>query len=189
MFENLLLAAGGVPTPNGPIIPHDINEVIWGSISFTIVISLIIWKGGPAIKGMWNGRIERLSTELSDAETARSTAEAKLADVEHRIANADAERDRIRSDAAQNAVVLKDQIAARAVKDADDVRRRGVADVESSKQQVAVDLGAELADLAVGAAEAVVARNLDVGTQDELIERYITNVGSGLAGSAPGGQR
>ena len=39
------------------------------------------------------------------------------------------------------------------------------------------DLQAEVGGLALGAAEQVVARNLDQATQDRLIEQYIQQVG------------
>ncbi|WP_208027108.1 F0F1 ATP synthase subunit B family protein [Rhabdothermincola sediminis] len=179
MVNLLVLAAeGGGHAGNGFILPHDFNEVIWGSSAFLVVAALLIWKGGPAIRNLWNGRIERLSNELSEAATARMEAEAALADVEGRIANADQERARIRSEAHQTAAALAEQIAARAEADAAELRARVAADAEASKAQAAADLKAELAELVVGAAEAVVARNLDGQTQAELVERYITSLRS-----------
>lgn len=179
MLNLLVLAAeGGGHAENSFILPHDINEVIWGSSAFLVVVTLLVWKGGPAIKNLWNGRIDRLSNELSEAATARMEAEAALADVEARIANADQERARIRSEALQTAAAVKEQIAARAQADAAELRARVAADAEASKAQVLADLKAELADLVVGAAQAVVARNLDSQTQAELIESYIANLRS-----------
>ena len=67
------------------------------------MVGLIIWKGGPAIKNMWNGRIDRLRKELDDAASRPAEAEAKLATVQQRIANADQERARIRAEAQQAA--------------------------------------------------------------------------------------
>jgi F-type H+-transporting ATPase subunit b len=179
-MQNLLLfAAEAEHEANGAIIPHDINEVIWGSIAFVIVVSLIIWKGGPAIKNMWNGRIDRLRKELDDAAAARVEAEAKLAAVEQRIAKADEERARIRAEAQQASGSLATQIAERAQHEAVEIRARAAADAENSKAQAGADLEAELARVAVGAAEQVVTKNLDTATQRQLIEAYITKVGSG----------
>jgi F0F1-type ATP synthase membrane subunit b/b' len=55
---------------------------------------------------------------------------------------------------------------------------RATADVEASKGQALSDLQADAASLALGAAEAVVNRNLDPATQTDLIESYITQVGA-----------
>lgn len=175
----LLLFASEAHKPNGNVIPSDINEVIWGSIGFLIVFGLIAWKGGPAIKAMWNARIERIRSEIETAEAARTEAEAKLAKVDSDIANADAERRRILDEARETAASLKAQIISKAGADAADLRARGAADAEGAKAQATSDLQAEVAMLALGAAEKVVANSLDSATQAELIENYIQKVGSG----------
>jgi len=175
----LLLFASEAHKPNSIVLPSDFNEVIWGTIGFLIVFGLIAWKGGPAIKGMWNARIERIRSEIETAEAARSEAEAKLAKIDSDIANADAERRRILDEARETATSLKAQIVAKAGTDAADIRSRGAADVDSAKTQATSDLQAEIAMLALGAAEKVVANNLDSTTQAELIESYIQKVGAG----------
>jgi len=163
---------------NQIILPGDINEVIWGSIGFLVVFTLIVWKGGPAIKAMWNGRTEKIASELDSAAAARAAAEAKLAEVESNIANADAERQRIVSSARTDAETVRAQIIARAGTDAADIRTRGAADVEAAKSQATSDLQAEIGALAIGAAEQVVTASLDPSTQSELIDKYIANVGA-----------
>jgi F-type H+-transporting ATPase subunit b len=176
MLNQLIIAAAG--EPNGQILPHKIEEVFWGTAAFLIVFGLIWWKGGPAIRGMWNTRIDRLRTELETAATARAEAEAKLQQVEADIANADTEAARILSEARETSETVKAQLIARAASDASEVRDRGMSDVESSKAQATTDLQAEIGVLALGAAEAVVANSLDEATQTELIEGYITKVGA-----------
>ena len=59
-----------------------------------------------------------------------------------------------------------------------EIRQRAEADVESSKQQALADVRAEVASLALGAAERVVERSLDRDTQLQLIENYINSVGA-----------
>lgn len=173
----IFAAEGGEHAENSFLLPHDINEFYWGLVSFLIVFGLIIWKGGPAIKGMWNGRIERLSTELDEAAATRSAAEAELADVKGRIANVDSEKASILADADAAAVTLKEQTKARTEQDRIDVGVRAANDAESSKLTATADLQSELAALAVGAAEEVVTQSLDAQTQNQLIETYIGNLG------------
>lgn len=175
---NLIIAAAEDAGFIDKLLPHDKTEVWWGSASFFIVVGLIVWKAGPAIKGAWNGRIERIEGEIAAATSARAEAEAAVADVQERIGNVDVERQRILAEAHQTANALKAQLVAKAEQDAADLQARAAADVESAKSQVLADLRAEVAQLALGAAEAVVASNLDAGTQHELIEAYISKVGT-----------
>jgi F-type H+-transporting ATPase subunit b len=176
MSQLVIAAAEGAE--NGFILPHDINEVIWSSSAFLLVAALIIWKGGPAIKGMWNGRIDRIRNELESAEAARRQAEAELSTVEANIADADSERQRILTEGRETAEVVRAQLVEKAATDAAEIRTRGTADIEATKAQATGDLSAEVGALAVGAAEAVVQNALDEQAQADLIERYITKVGS-----------
>jgi F-type H+-transporting ATPase subunit b len=176
---NALILAAEEHGANSFLLPHDINEVIWGSIAFLCIVALFLWKGLGPVKGMWYGRIERIANELETAEAARVEAEGKLAAVESDIADADSERDRILAEARETADTVKAQIIERAGTDASDLRARGAADVEAQKAQATSDLQAEIGVLAIGAAEAVVTNSLDAGTQNDLIEAYINRVGAG----------
>jgi len=174
--ELMILAAGG-QTENYAHLPP-IDEVIWGTIAFVIVVGLIWWKGGPAIKKAWNGRIERIEGEIDAAADTRAAAEAELVAVRDSIANADAERQRILDEARTTATTLKAQLVERAQAEAADVTARAAADVEAAKSQARADLAAEVSTLAVGAAERVVASSLDEDTQRKLVEDYIQKVGA-----------
>ena len=177
-MNDFLILAAEEGAENGAILPHDTNEIIWGSLAFFIVVFLLVWKAGPAIRDAWNGRIERISGELDEAAGSRATAEGELADVQGRIANADAERDRILTEARQTAASLEAQLVERATADAAELKERATADIESAKGQVLADLRSEVSRLALGAAEAVVEANLDDATQAQLIESYIEKVGA-----------
>jgi F-type H+-transporting ATPase subunit b len=177
MLNHLVLAAEA-HKPNGNILPSDINEVIWATIALVIVLGLLIWKGLPAAKNMAAARTERLEKELTDAAAEREEAEAALADLQQRIANADAECAQIVSEADATAASLKDQLIAKADADAADVRRRAEEDALAAQGQVSRGLEVELGHLAIGAAEVVVANSLDAQAQSDLIDRYIERVGS-----------
>jgi F-type H+-transporting ATPase subunit b len=154
-----------------------LEAVITASASI-ILFALLYWKGMPAARNMLQGRSDRIAKEIAEAEKARGDAEGRLGEVQARIANAENERQRILVEARQTAEALKQQIAARAADDAEAVKVRSAADIESSKQQAIADLHAEVAALAIGAAEAVIEANLDAGTQAELIDGYIQQVGA-----------
>lgn len=177
MIQQLFLFAAEGHGPNHPIWP-ELKELWWALAAFLIVFGLLWWKGLPAAKKAMSDRTERIGKELDDAAKASTDAEARLADVQTRIANAENERQRILVEARQTAEALKAQIIAKADSDAEGIRTRAVTDIESSKQQAIADLQAEVASLAIGAAEAVVTNTLDAGTQAELIDRYIDQVGA-----------
>lgn len=178
MLNSLILAAGEAIEPNPDILPYDINEVYWGTTAVILIVALITWKGKGPISAAWNARIQRIETELADAATARTEGEAAAAEVQHRIANVDGERQRILAEARETAAALQSQLQAKATQEAEDLKVRVTADIEASKSQVMADLQSEVGALALGAATEVVSRNLDAATQNDLIESYITKVGA-----------
>jgi len=156
----------------------ELKETIVSGIASIILFYLLWWKGAPAAKKALSDRTARIAKELEDAEKARVDAETKLSDVQGRIANAEQERQRILVEARQTAEALKNQIIAKAEEEAVTIKSRAVTDIEASKGQAVADLQSEVAALAMGAAEAIIAKALDAQTQNDLIDGYITQVGA-----------
>ncbi|MEE2767862.1 MAG: F0F1 ATP synthase subunit B [Actinomycetota bacterium] len=160
--------------PN-PILP-ELNEIIWGGAAFLILLVVMVKKGFPAVKGAMDARAERIQTDLDAAETAKSDAQAVQADYEERLADAKGEAARVFEDARNAADQLRADLASRAEADIAEMRERAAADIEASRQQAISDLRAEVAGIALGAAERVVQSSLDSDAQRRLIDQYIDEV-------------
>ena len=170
----MLFAAEG---PNKFFLPADINEFYWGSIAFLVVLYFIITKGVPVIKKAMAARSERIADELAAAEAARTDAEAHVAELTGNLGNADEESAAIVAQANADAEKLRADLMARAEADVNASKERAAAEIEATKGQALADLRAEAAARAAAAAEAVVGANLDAGTQNDLVEAYISQVG------------
>jgi F-type H+-transporting ATPase subunit b len=176
-----ILIEGGSPDDcqeaPSPILP-EMNELIWGGISF-LLLFLLMWKFAfPAIKEGMNNRTERIRADLDAAESAKSEAVGVLDGYKAQLADAKSEAARIIEEARQSADALKRDQEARLQTELAEARARAAADIEAAKAQATADLRGELAQLAVGAASAVVNKNLDADAQTQLIEDYINSVGS-----------
>ena len=174
-----ILAEGGAvddcqEAPN-PLMP-ELNELLWGTFGFAVVF-FFLWKlGYPAMKKAMNDRTERIRSDLSAAEAQRSEADKLLADYRAQLADAKNESARIIEEARQSADALKRDQEARLQAELAEMRTRAAADIDAAKTQAIADLRGEVAQLAIGAAEVVVKRNLDQATQVQLIEDYINSV-------------
>jgi F-type H+-transporting ATPase subunit b len=163
-------------SPN-PILPAT-NEIIWGGLSFLILLA-VMWKVAlPPVRKTMEARSERIRNDLMQAEAARAEAEGVLSQYQAQLADARAEGQRIIAESRQSADALRVDLERRAQADIAELRRRAEADVEASKAQAMADVRAEVATLALGAAERVVERSLDRETQLQLIENYINTVGA-----------
>ena len=160
--------------PN-PILP-ELNEIIWGGAAFLILLVVMVKKGFPAVKGAMDARAERIQADLDAAETAKSDAQAIQADYEARLADAKGEAARLFEEARTTADQLKVDLTSRAEADVVEMRERATADIEASRQQAIADLRAEVAGIALGAAERVVQSSLDEDAQRRLIDQYIDEV-------------
>ena len=65
-----ILAAEGGHAANNWFF-GDIKEVIVTGLASIILFGLLWWKGGPALKDMWNGRINRINVHRDDAGRQR----------------------------------------------------------------------------------------------------------------------
>ncbi len=159
------------------------NELIWGGLSF-LVLLLVLWKFAyPAIKKGMEGRTERIRNELQTAEGTRAEADQVLARYQADLANAKTEATRIIEDARGTADAMRADRIRQLDEEIAELRQRSQHEIEVAKQQAIADLTNEVAALAIGAAEVVVQRNLDHDTQVRLIEDYINQVGTGSARS------
>lgn len=174
-----LLAEGGSiddcqAAPN-PLVPP-INELIWGAVAFFVVFALMAKFGYPAMKKTMEARTERIRADLDAAETQRTEADTLLSEYRAQLNDAKNESARIIEEARQSADALRRDQESRLQTELADLRTKAAADIDAAKVQAISDLRGEVAQLAVGAAEVVVGKNLDQATQVQLIEDYINQV-------------
>jgi F-type H+-transporting ATPase subunit b len=160
-----------------PILPET-NELIWGIISFTVLLGLLYKFAWPGMKAGMQARTERIRGDLDAADSAKADAQHLLDDYKAQLADAKNESARIIEEARQTADNLKRDAEQRLQTELAELRTRASADVEAAKTQAIADLRSEVATLAIGAAEVVVQKNLDRNTQVQLIENYINQVGA-----------
>ena len=171
----IVFAAEG---PNGWFIPSDIKEFWWGTAAFLVVLALMVWKLLPVVRKAMADRSDRIRDELAAAEQERLDAEADLSSLRSRLADADAERERIVSQAGEQAERIKADLISRAEAEAADARAKAELEVAASHGQATADIQAAVATQAIDAAESVVAAELDAATHDQLIDSYIQQVRS-----------
>jgi len=160
-----------------PILPAK-NEIIWGVISFVVLATVLMKFAVPAMQKGMAARSERIRSDLGAAEKAKADADTLLADYRAQLADARNESNRMLEEARRSADALRADLHTRAQSEIAELRARAAADVEAAKVSAIADLRAEVANLAIGAAETIVQKNLDRDTQVQLVENYINQVGS-----------
>lgn len=162
--------------PN-PILP-EVNEIIWGSLAFVVLLGLMLRFGFPLVKGAMDARSDRIAADMDAAEQARLEAEQVKASYEAELAGARTESARLLEEARQQADSVRADLQARAESDIAEMRANASAEIEAARTRAMADLQSEVSEIVVGAAERVVGANLDRQAQAQLIENYINQVGS-----------
>jgi F-type H+-transporting ATPase subunit b len=174
-----VLAAEAQEAPN-PIVPK-LNEIIWGSLAFLILL-IVMWKFAfPAVTKMMNDRTERIRTNLDDADRVKAEAQQILDDYQRQLADARGEANRIIEEARQTAESLRRDLMDRAEAEVAELRQRSTDEIQAAKDRALADLRVQVAGIAIGAAEKIVERSLDRDTNMQLVENYINS----LEGSRP----
>jgi F-type H+-transporting ATPase subunit b len=157
---------------NNPILPTG-NEFFWAAITFVVLWILMKFVLLPPILKIMAERAEKQAEDLRAAEEAS----LQMADAEQRyeasLAGAKSEAvAKIEAARAEAEEYRKGKLAA-AEADAAATRAASAAAVADARATALADLQGSLADIAVGAAEAVVERPIDRDAQVQVIEDYV----------------
>jgi F-type H+-transporting ATPase subunit b len=160
-----------------PILPAT-NELIWGAISFLVLLGLMAKFALPNIKNMMDERTERIRGDLDAAESAKTEAVGIREEYARQLADAKAEAARIIEEARQAADTVRKDLTQRAEAEAAELRQRNAEQLEGERARIMGELQGQVATLAIELAEKVVEANLDRDAQNRLIESYISSVAS-----------
>ena len=92
------------------------------------------------------------------------------------MADAKNEASRLIDEARGAADQVRADLVAKAEADISEMKTRAASEIEASRQQAIADLRAEVAGIALGAAEKVVQSSLDDDAQRRLVDQYIDEV-------------
>jgi len=160
-----------VQSPN-PILPET-QEIVWGALSFTVLLAVMKWKAYPAVKKGMDARSEKIKNSLDDAESTRAEAQTILDEYRKQLADAKNESARIIEEARQAADKLRQDLKRQAEAEVADVKARAQEDIAAQVDRARADLQSRVATLSVDLAEKVVERSLDRQTNLALIENFI----------------
>jgi F-type H+-transporting ATPase subunit b len=130
------------------------------AVGFTIFVLVVLWVGGHSkFTALIDARINRIKSELAEAERLRKEAESLLASFEKKRADAEAEAMAIVAQAKEEAEL----VAAEGRRRLDDFMARSVKQVEQKIAQAEAQASAEVRAAAADAAVKVAERVLSQG--------------------------
>ena len=186
-----ILETGGEPDEcqeaPSPILPAA-DELIWGAISFAVLVA-VMWKFAlPPLRKSMEDRTEKIRSSLTEAEEAKEEADSLRVEYQARLQEARTEAAGIIEESRQAADAVRRDLIARAEAEAAQLRARNAEQIEGERARVMSELQGQVATLAIELAERVVGANLDRDANLRLIDEYIQSIGTDPAGTVGAGR-
>ena len=148
----------------------------WRVLNFIIFFGILWHFVGDMAKRFFKGRREGIANTLEDLEARRATAKGKLAEVEQRIANLDAEREAILAESRVQAEALKKGIVEEAQRQAAQIVEQARLTAENEGRAIFSEVRTALADEIVDATEKLLRTKLTAGDHEKLIANSLNKV-------------
>jgi F-type H+-transporting ATPase subunit b len=159
----------------------ELDATFWAFVALIIFLALLVYLKVPGqIAGSLDNRADRIRGELEEARRLREEAKALLADFQRRRKEAEAEASQIVAAAKHEAELIASE--ARAKTEEFVTRRTAMAEqkIAQAETQAVADVKALAVDIAVAAAEKLIAAKATGKAAEDLLTRSIAEVKSRL---------
>lgn len=157
--------AAAAPTPFAGTIAQSVAALLVFFIVF-FVLKAKAW--GPILKGL-NDRENKIRADLHSAESARTEAQASLANYRKQIADADAQvREKLAS-AQKDAEQIGARLKMDAQREIEEMKNRAAKELEEAKRAAVAEVHAHAAQLSTAVAGKILKRQINEADHADLI--------------------
>ena len=132
------------------------------------------------VKAILDQRREAADKEITDAQAARAEAEAIKQTYEQNMKEARAKAEDLLLNAQRTANSRSEEIIGQAQQAAAQIKQKAASDIEMEKKKAINDAKNEISGLALAIAGKVVARELNSADQEQMIDRFIDELGGAV---------
>ena len=132
------------------------------------------------VKAILDQRREAADKEITDAQAARAEAEEIKKTYEQNMREARAKADDLLLNAQRTANSRSEEIIGQAQAAAAQIKQKAATDIEMEKKKALNDAKNEISGLALAIAGKVVARELNSADQEQMIDRFIEELGGAV---------
>ena len=173
-----LLAQGGGEGGGGL---YDINTglSVWTLIVFGILVFILGKYAWGPILGAVEAREKGIQSALDEAASRNDEAARLLAEHKEQLADARRQANELIAEGKAAGETVRKEIEEKARAEAQTMVERARAEIERERDAAIAELRKESVDLALAAATRLMQENLDQDKDRAIVERYLTELGSG----------
>lgn len=147
--------------------------IVWTWITFILVLVLLSKLALKPILNAVDKREQSIRDDLKAAQQQRDEAQALLDQHKKMMADAESEARKLFQDSKSLAEKARQELLDKAQQESKQVLEKAKLEIEQQKNSALASLKAEVADLAVGAAEKILLVNLDADRQRAVVDEYL----------------
>jgi F-type H+-transporting ATPase subunit b len=158
------------------LVQPDPGLIIWTIITFLLLLFILkkaAWK--PLLSALQK-REDTIASSIQKAEQAKVDAEKLLKEHSERLAQAEAEAQRIINEGRQLAEKIKENITSEAKAISDKIIKESKEEIEKSRQAAIESLKKDISQIAILAASKIISENLDEKVDKKLVDKMIENL-------------
>ena len=159
--------------PPNPVIPVE-NEIVWAAIFFFALWAMMKKVLLPPIQRAMEERSSTIQSGKDAADAATSALGSARRDHEATLAEARAEANALLAGARAAADERRAVLQAEADTEIAEMRRSAQAEIDQARAEALSGMRGDVSSLAVGAAQIVLGRDLDAGTQQSVIDQALS---------------
>jgi len=167
------------------VTEHGKPDVIWGWANFLLLaggLGYIIKKNaGP----YFAKRSQEIRKGMIEADAARAESDAKVAEVNRRLANLQSEIEAMRHNAQQEAEAEAERARREATAELAKIQAHLTEEIASASKAARLELRRYSAELALGLAEQKITARVSPDTQDRLVKTFVAT----MAHAVPAGDK
>lgn len=153
-------------------------ETIGKFFNLGVVIATLIYVLRKPLAQFFDERRGNIRRGLEEAQQARLAAEAKLAEMEKRMAGLDIELKQIKEEASRNAEAESQRSAQLAAQESERVIETARREADALVRAAGMQLREEASRLAVELAEKKIQSEMGVAVDDRLVQDFISQLGN-----------
>lgn len=154
------------------LAPHA-GLIFWKALTFLLLLYVLYKFAWGPITNALEEREETIDSSIKRAEKALAEAKQIQADNEKARREAEQKAQQIMREARESAETLRAEERESVRAEIQQMRDQAQQEIEREKQSALDELRAEVADLAIQAAEKILDENLDAKRQHKLVDKFI----------------
>lgn len=169
--------------PTGIFDLFNTSLVFWETITFVILLVLLMRYVYPPIRDMIQNRQKQIEDAIEEARRTRSEARELLAEYRRQMDEARGESRRILDESRKQAEAQRARTKEEAREEGDRIIQRARDEIGRERESTLQQIRGEVADMVLAATGQVLGRKLDRDEHDRLIEEALNDLESSNTGA------